>query len=181
MKLLRDNYGSLIERQPEPKRNISPWDCVLDEVSHIAKGIKTKKIQKLRKNKKISREIQARWKDGKSIKDYKKKIQQRKQQNFAQLRDRFNPNTTKSSNKMNNKNNNNNNKRPKKLVFTRMPQLEIAQKLGSYWNNSFKQFDALKRQIIARQDADFKASNYLDGLINLKLDDNNNNSYVFVL
>eukprot|EP01083_Nonionella_stella_P173138 596342_1 len=159
LKHLREDLGSQIPRQKEPIRQESPWDCLLDEVTHVANDIKSHKTQRRLKYKLLSTAIRQKFDKEQVHKALHDKYQDRTRQIEHQMDDRFEMKTLKAG-------------VVGTKVFRRAPNLAIAKMIKTFWNHTFQQWNALKQDIIASHCVPVPPLTFLDGLINLNLDGN---------
>lgn len=144
MKKLRQDLGGRIKPQWEPPmpRN-SPWDCLLDEVSHIASNVKTRKSQNRIQRQRITRCIRQEWQHNK-LHYYHSKYTQRSEG----------------------------------ITIHMNANLAMAQKVKQFWNSSFHRFNALKQEVIASEAPSVAPETFLDGIINVNLEEIANSSLV---
>ena len=149
---LRDEHGARIEPQPEPLRPTSPWDCLLDEVCHIANNIKTTKKQKRAKHKILSLAIKQKWNE-KLNKKYRTKYAQ-KRQHIDNLIDIEFKAPIKGTNRY--------------KMRRRSPNIAIAKAIQKFWSQKFCKFETFKAQFTASQSSQIVSSSFLDAIINTK-------------
>ena len=137
MKRLREDLGCRMKPQREPPmQSTSPWDCLLDEVSHIASNVKTQKSQNRIHRQLMASSIRKEW-DHRLHRHFHDKYAQRSEC----MSSRINVN------------------------------LALAQRVKTYWNDSFARFDDLKRIVIEEAAPTVSPKTFLDGIINVDLSD----------